>query len=220
MEIQILGGSKGIGGNFIKITDGDHVLIFDQGIRFDVMDRFYSRSLRPQGVTELRDLGVLPKPEWYENAQGIYITHLHLDHLGALSNIPFEILVHLPNLELYETMEARWQMSPSWLSLIPKKYYLKLAEMKTCEPDDNNVVSIPVSHSAFPARSLLYYGEKETVLYTGDFRTNSYLSDDEFWDLNGSKNLLSYLQENTDIRIDTLITEGTNVGGSRSTYSR
>mgnify|MGYP001078044832 CR=1 FL=1 len=108
MEIQILGGSRSIGGNFIKITDGDRTLVFDQGIRFDIMNNYYTRNLAPQGITELRDLGVLPKAEWYEDASGIYITHLHLDHLGALSNIPFETKVHLPDLGIYEDMESRW----------------------------------------------------------------------------------------------------------------
>jgi mRNA degradation ribonuclease J1/J2 len=82
VEIKILSGANSIGGSFIRIEDGDETIIFDQGIRFDVMKKFYSSFISPRGVAELREIGALPKPEWYEGANAIYISHMHLDHLG------------------------------------------------------------------------------------------------------------------------------------------
>ena len=216
VEVKILSGFNSIGGNFIRIEDGDRTLIFDQGFRFDIMARYYSGFISPTGLAELRELGVLPQAEWYRDADAIYITHMHLDHLGALSNIPIETKVYLPSLTIYQDMEERWRTSPSWPSLIPRKYYTELEEIKPLEMDENDVTAIPVSHSAYPAYALLYHGSDKTVLYTGDFRIESFLTQEEFKQLTGGLDLLTYLRENPDLKIDTLIIEGTNIGSERT----
>ncbi|MEM2936567.1 MAG: hypothetical protein QW231_05265 [Candidatus Bathyarchaeia archaeon] len=215
VKVKILAGSRSIGGNFIRIEDRDRILIFDQGIRFDVMANYYSGSVMPQGIAELRELGVVPKPEWYEGANAIYISHMHLDHLGVLSNIPLEAKVFLPNLATYEIMEERWRLSPTWTAMVPRKYYVGLEEFKPLETDEHNVMAIPVSHSAHDAFALLYFGSDETILYTGDFRTEGFLNQEEFVELRGGEDLLSYLRGNPDLKVDIFITEGTNVGSSR-----
>jgi ribonuclease J len=215
VKISVLGGAESIGGNFVRIEDGDRVLIFDQGIRFDVMANFYTPFITPRSVSELRDLGALPKAEWYEEAGEIYVSHMHLDHLGALSNIPEKANVHLPSLAIYERLEEMWRESPTWLSLIPRKYFINLVEQKPLEADKNNVMAIPVSHSAHPSYALLYFGRDETILYTSDFRVESFLEEEDFAKLKGGVDLFTYLSENKDLRIDTLIIEGTNIGSSR-----
>jgi len=216
VEVKILNGLNTIGGNFVRIEDRDQIVIFDQGIRFDLMKRYYSSYVTPNSIAELRELGVLPKPDWYEGALDIYISHMHLDHLGALSNIPSETKVFLPSLTIYNYMDERWRVSPTWLSLIPRKYYVELYESRPLKSDKNNVMALPVSHSAYPAYAFLYFGSDETILYTGDFRIDSFLSREEFHKLNISESLLEFLANNKDIKVDTLIIEGTNIGSSRS----
>ncbi|MEM3623557.1 MAG: hypothetical protein QXR76_07305 [Candidatus Bathyarchaeia archaeon] len=215
MEIKILSGSTSIGGNFIRIEDGDQTIIFDQGIRFDLMSRYYSGFIAPRGVAELRSIGAIPKPEWYDGASAIYISHMHLDHLGVLSNIPCETKVKLPSIAVYEDMEEKWGASPTWLSLIPRKYYVELVELLPFQTDENNVMAIPVSHSAYPAYAFIYFGKNETMLYTGDFRIESFLDQSVFRELNQGDDLFNFLEENKDIKIDTLIIEGTNIGSDR-----
>ena len=215
VEIKILSGSTSIGGNFIRIEDGDRIIIFDQGLRFDLMNKFYSGFIAPSGVVELRNIGVLPKPEWYEGADAIYISHMHLDHLGALSNIPQEIKVKLPSIAVYEDMEEKWATSRTWLSLVPRKYYVELEELKPLQTDENNVMALPVSHSAYPAFALIYFGKDGTVLYTGDFRVESFLNHDMFCKINKGDDMLTFLDENHDIKIDFMIMEGTNIGSDR-----
>ncbi|MEM2189188.1 MAG: hypothetical protein QXG35_07650, partial [Nitrososphaerota archaeon] len=124
VEVKVLSGARSIGGNFIRIEDRDRALIFDQGLRFDVMERFYRGFIAPKGLRELREIGAAPKAEWYEGANAIYISHMHLDHLGLLSNIPSRTKVYLPSLSIYEVLEEKWHNSPTWLSLIPRKYYV------------------------------------------------------------------------------------------------
>jgi len=215
VKVNILGGAESIGGNFARIEDGDRILILDQGIRFDIMGSYYTPFITPRSISELRDLGALPKSEWYREASEIYISHMHLDHLGALSNIPEKANVHLPSLKVYESLEERWRESPTWLSLIPRKYFINLEEQKPLETDRNGVMAIPVSHSAHPSYALLYFGRKENILYTGDFRTKSFLTDEEFARIEGGMDLLAYLDENRDLKVDVLIIEGTNMGSNR-----
>lgn len=215
MEIKILSGSSSIGGNFIRIEDVDKTIIFDQGIRFDIMSKYYSGFITPRGVAELRTIGAIPKPEWYEGVDTIYISHMHLDHLGALSNIPHETKVKLPSISVYEDMEEKWGTSPTWLSLVPRKYYVELEELQPFQTDENGVMALPVSHSAYPAYAFIYFGRNENVLYTGDFRIESFLDRNVFRELNQGDDLFTFLEENKDIRIDTLIIEGTNIGSDR-----
>jgi len=219
VKVQILSGDRSIGGNFIRIIDGDKRLVFDQGIRFDILRRYYSFMVSPTGLAELRSLGVVPKPEWYMDVQDIYVTHMHLDHLGALSNIPGEATVHIPSIALYELMEEKWRMTPTWLNLIPRKYYVNLEEVTPFEVDRNGVEAIPVSHSAFPAYAYLYHGSDGTVLYTGDFRVESYLTPDKLQAITHGPSLLEYFEENRDLRVDLLVMEGTNIGSSRTPIS-
>jgi len=215
VKINVLAGAESIGGNFVKIEDEDRILIFDQGIRFDVMDSYYTPFITPRSIAELRSLGALPKSEWYRGVREIYISHMHLDHLGALSNIPEKTNVHLPSLTIYESFEEKWRKSPTWLSLIPRKYFINLEELKPLETDKNDVMAIPVSHSAYPSYAILYFGKDETILYTGDFRVKSFLEEEDFIKIKGGIDLFTYLRENKDLRIDTLIIEGTNIGSSR-----
>lgn len=219
VEVKVLSGARSIGGNFIKIENRDRVLIFDQGLRFDVMERFYRGFIAPKGLRELREIGAVPKAEWYERASAIYISHMHLDHLGLLSNIPSRTKVYLPSLSMYEVLEEKWRNSPTWLSLIPRKYYVEIEELRPLETDENNVMPLPVSHSANPAYALLYFGSGENVLYTGDFRVEGFLKGEEFIKVHSGISMLEYLSENRDIRVDRLIIEGTNLGSIRAPIS-
>lgn len=219
VEVKILSGAKSIGGNFIRIEDGDRLLIFDQGIRFDIMERFYRGFITPRGLKELREIGAVPKAEWYEGANAIYISHMHLDHLGLLSNIPLKIAVYLPSSSIYEVLEEKWRNSPTWFSMVPRRYYVRLEELKPFEIDKNNVMPLPVSHSAYPAYAFLYFGSNETILYTGDFRVEGFLRGEKFEKIHGGISMLEYINANKDIKVDRLIIEGTNLGSIRAPIS-
>ncbi|MEM4311140.1 MAG: hypothetical protein QXX95_01980 [Nitrososphaerales archaeon] len=56
METKILSGSTSIGGNFIRIEDGDQTIIFDQGIRLDLMSRYYSRRRKRSSRKKIRGI--------------------------------------------------------------------------------------------------------------------------------------------------------------------
>ncbi len=209
VQIEILGGKREIGGNCVRITDKDKVILFDQGIRFSVFKAFYSRLIQPLGIPELRQLRIIPAVATYENIETIYISHFHLDHLGLLSNIPCETVVKLPSLRIYQALEEGWRMSPSWPVFIPPRFFVKTEDTIKYRTDKNNVIAIPVSHSAYPAHAFIFFGSDETILYTGDLRLTSIKTVNQILH---KETIFKYLEENTDIKIDKLIIEGTNLG--------
>ncbi|MEM0117214.1 MAG: MBL fold metallo-hydrolase [Conexivisphaerales archaeon] len=215
-EVKILSGNNIIGGNFVKITDGDDVLVFDQGIRFDIFGKYFSNWVQPKGIMELRRLGVLPGEEWYKDGKHVYITHLHLDHLGALSNVPSGVQVHLPGTPIYSEMKKRWENSPTWMNLIPENYYLDVKDVQAVSEDENRVMAIPVSHSAYPAFAYLYFGKSRTILYTGDMRVRGFVEGKDFKGIHKAPPLLEYLQSQHDLKIDSLIIEESNLGSERT----
>ena len=209
VEIDVLGGYREIGGNCVRITDKDRVILFDQGIRFSIFKQYYSRLIQPLGLPELRKLGVIPSQDAYANIDAIYISHLHLDHLGLLSNIPCETIVQLPSLRVYQVLEESWRMSPSWPVFIPPRFFIKIAEATKCRTDQNNVLAVPVHHSAYPANAYIYFGSDETILYTGDLRIDSISNVHKAL---YRKTLFEFIEENEDVKVDKLIIEGTNIG--------
>jgi len=59
VSVTIYGGYREIGGNCVVVQEGDRKLIFDYGIRFDVMRRFYCDRVEPLGPVEMIKLGQL-----------------------------------------------------------------------------------------------------------------------------------------------------------------
>jgi len=209
--IKIIQGIREIGGNCIRIEDKDRTLLFDQGIRFSRLNKYYSHRIEPRGIPELRRLGIIPPKEVYQDVSAIYITHFHLDHLGLLANIPGRIVVKLPSLEMFRVIERWYRMSPTWMAYIPPRYTTEIQDAVPLRTDENNVMAIPVEHSIYPAYAYMYFGSDRTILYTGDLRVTSILNPKLHRELYQTT-LLRFLEEHQDVHIDNLIIEGTNLG--------
>ena len=210
VSIKVIQGYGEIGGNCIRIDDKDISILFDQGMRFPVFNRYYSQRVQPKGIPELRQLGVIPPVEAYQDIATIYISHFHLDHLGLLAGIPVRTTVNLPSIELFHVIERWYRLSPNWFAYIPPRYTTALQEVTPLKEEENNVMAIPVEHSSYPAYAYLYFGSDATVLYTGDLRITSIL-DRELHKRLYPTTLLTFLNEEN-IHIDYLILEGTNLG--------
>jgi ribonuclease J len=171
VKIKAYGGVDEVGGNCIVIEDGDRKIVFDNGIRFSVLRRFYGGRIEPLGLLELRAVGAIPPSEALKEASALYISHLHLDHTGLLSSTPPEVSIKVPSTRTLEKTLASWYgKSGSWLAYVPPDYAAKVDEVETNKEDENKVTAIPVSHSCFPAYSFLYTGSEATIFYSGDLR--------------------------------------------------
>lgn len=198
-RIKIYGGLNSIGGNCIVIESPSVKIMLDQGVNFTQLRRFYGFTIQPDSVEELREMGVLPPRTAYEGVEEIYISHLHLDHLGSL-NTPNEIDVYLPSRELTEALSRAWWFG--WKQhLLPKT--LSFLGFKELE-DNRKILCRRVSHSAFPSYAIRLDTEDTSILYTGDLRLSAphIISAD----------VLVNLKELSEDGIDFLIIEGTNFG--------
>ncbi|HDJ89416.1 MAG TPA: MBL fold metallo-hydrolase, partial [Thermoprotei archaeon] len=211
VNIKIIQGGREIGGNCIRIEDKDRILVFDQGIRFSIFRRFFTRNIEPLGIPELRELRIIPSEKVFEDIDSIYITHFHLDHLGLLQNLPVKTKIKVPSIRIFNLFEKWFRFSSSWLKYVPPRYSIQIDEVSLMKSDENNVMAIPVKHSVYPSYGYIYFGSDETIFYTGDFRLTSIL--DEQYDLKlYESTMIEYFEDNRDIRIDSLIVEGTNFG--------
>ncbi len=202
-EIRIYGGYYSIGGNCIVVKSPSLRVMLDQGINFIQLRKFYGFSIQPDNVEELRAMGVIPPRESYEDVDEIYITHLHLDHLGSL-NIPRNIKTYLPSVEIAEIISKSWWFS--WKQHLQPKT-LSFHGFKNIE-ETRNVKYVRVSHSAYPSYALRVDTDDISILYTGDLRIERLHE--------VSPNPLEELEKLSEGGVDVLIIEGTNFGRKTS----
>jgi len=209
VKVKVYGGLGEIGGNCIVIEDRDRKIVFDNGIRFSALRKFYGGRIEPLGLSELRAIGVLPPLDALQGASAVYISHLHLDHVGLLSSIPPGVSIKVPSARVLESTLASWyKRSGSWLAYVPPEYTAKVEDVEPMKEDENGVTAMPVSHSCFPACSFLYRGSDATVFYSGDFRLEP---------LAGVCGQLDEVVRGSGVdKVDVALLEGTNFGAEHA----
>ena len=210
VEVKVLAGQREIGGVCVRVEDRGEAIIFDQGVRFSVLSAYYSRRLEPRGVPELRSIGAIPPSEAFNGVKGVYVSHLHLDHVGLLGALPPKLKVYVPSLDALDLLKEWYAKSSSWLAWIPPRHAVEVEEARPYREDSNQVMALPVDHSSYPSTAYLYFGSDETVLYTGDLRLTPLLQGELHEALHG-RTLTSFLEEER-VKVDCLILEGTNIG--------
>ena len=206
ITLEVYGGYREIGGNCIVVKDKDRKIVFDNGIRFQVLKRYYRGRIQPLGVNELRSVGAIPPLKALEGADAIYISHFHLDHLGLLGALPPGVKVYVPSISVLEVIEEWYRAAPTWLAELPHKLHVDVAELEPYREDELGVTPIPVSHSAYPSYALVYKGSDKTVFYSGDLRVNGPLGPR----VNTIENIERALGSDG---ADIALLEGTNIGG-------
>ncbi len=205
LVVEIYGGYGEVGGNCIVIRDKDRKIVFDNGIKFSVLRRYYRGRIQPLGLNELRKLGAIPPLEIFEDADAVYISHFHLDHLGLLGALPPGTKVYVPSINILETLEEWYRASPTWLAEVPHKLHTDVHEVTPYKEDELGVTPVPVSHSAYPSYALIYRGHDKTVFYSGDLRVSG--------PLGPRVNTLSNVENAICTEsIDLALVEGTNIG--------
>ena len=206
VKLEVYGGYKEIGGNCIVITDKDRKIIFDNGIRFHVLRRYYHGRIQPLGINELRSIGAIPSLNVFEGIDALYISHFHLDHLGLLGSLPPGTKVFVPSMDILETIEEWYRASPTWLAEVPHKLHTNLTELEPYREDEFGVTPIPVSHSAYPSYAFVYRGYDNTIFYSGDLRVKGPIAP--------RMNTIQNIRDALDSReVDIAFLEGTNLGG-------
>ncbi len=107
-KVLVFSGLNAIGGNCVVVKSPAVSVMLDQGVNFMQLKNFYGFSIQPESVEELREMGVLPPREAYNDIEEVYISHLHLDHLGSLNFPNDDISVYLPSADIAEVLSHSW----------------------------------------------------------------------------------------------------------------
>ncbi len=184
MNIKIHRGENQIGGNIIEIATETTKILLDAGLDLD--DEKNKTLPHIDGLFD------------YAGYDGIFISHYHSDHMGLLYNVNGEIPVYIGQAS-YKIIKASDDYKKQ--RTISPKGFLKHKEQIVI--GDITVTPYLCDHSAFDSYMLLCQAQGESVLYTGDFRSNGRKS---------FERLLTALPE----KVDTLLCEGTTL--SRENY--
>ena len=192
VKVIPLGGLGEIGKNITAIECDDEIIVIDCGISFPDED-MYGVDLVIPDVTYLI--------ENKEKVKGLFLTHGHEDHIGAIPYILKQI-----NMPIYGTRLT--------LGLVGNKLEEhKMVDMVTIYPvesgdiiafDKLKVEFIKATHSIADACSLAITTPLGVIIHTGDFKIDYTPIDGRVMDLNrfstlGKKGVLLLLADSTNI---------------------
>ena len=191
MRITIHRGAHQIGGCITEIKSDNAKILIDLG-----------SNLPDSKAKELNETDVA---ELTQDADAIFYTHYHGDHVGLFHLVPEAVPQYISKgaLEVmmckYKALNSHQDYSRELAAL--KRFHHYEAKVSIDIKGKIRVTPYYVSHSAFEAYMFKIEAEGMTILHTGDFRKHGYLG-------KGLFRTLQYLVGN----IDLLIIEGTMLG--------
>ncbi len=218
-EIRFYNGLKNIGGTVVSVKYGDHRIIFDFGLNYSPESNLDSQvKIREKSI--LKDMlklkmmplvdGIYPEnglagmdnvvsAEDSKLTTSIIISHLHLDHMGAIGMLSDKIDVYM-NKEshlLYEKLNTSGErIIGNWQK-----------EIKVCEVNKEfsvgniKITPIEIDHDVYGAGGFHIQTPDMKVAYTGDYRFHG----------NNPELTYEYIKKTRTFKPDVLITETTMV---------
>jgi len=179
MKINIHRGQNQIGGSIIEISSNETKILFDAGLELD-----------DEKNKTLPDVPGLFKNKGFD---AIFFSHYHNDHLGLAYMINKDIPVYIGE-DSYKIIKSSDEyknvktISPT--GFLQHKIPIYIGDIK--------VTPFLCDHSAFDSYMLLAEADGESILYSGDFRSNG-------------RKPFTWLLKQLPTNIDTLICEGTTL---------
>lgn len=170
--LRFLNGTKTIGGNIIEIANGDSRVIMDFGVAADLTGQTVAEAIAQHHLPNLPDL-LLPNQTTKFKHQAIFISHLHLDHMGALrylQNHDIPIYMSADGLKLYQLLMAQG-VEPQVTNLRP------LADQGTITVGSLKVTGFLSDHDVIAPMALLIEDGKHKFMHSGDVRIGGYHQD-------------------------------------------
>lgn len=191
IKIIPLGGVNEVGKNIMAIEYKNDIFVIDCGLKFPDDDMYGIDLVIP-------DITYLIKNK--DRVRGIFLTHGHEDHIGALPYILKQI-----NVPVYGT-----KLTLGILSVKLKEHYIDYVELNVIKPRDVIKVGsvtmefIKNNHSIADAVSIAIHTPLGIVYHTGDFKIDFTPIDGEIADLGriaelGKKGIICMLGESTNV---------------------
>nr|WP_309100428.1 MBL fold metallo-hydrolase [Fredinandcohnia onubensis] len=217
-SLTFYGGLKTIGGTIISLHYGDSRIIFDFGLVYNPQNHIFDGQIKLRKSAVLRDYlklelipgidGVYSKealPEHssiisadnYPGNTAILISHLHLDHMGAMGLIDPSIPVYMTedSLNLYQTLDVIGEGVQENRDYRSCKYNQPFSVGKI------TITPIQVDHDVLGACAFHIQTPDGAIIYTGDLR------------MHGAhpERIQSFIQKAREIGFDAVIMEGTTL---------
>ncbi len=191
IKIIPLGGLNEVGKNITAIEYKNDIFVIDCGLKFPDDDMFGIDLVIP-------DITYLVKNK--DKVRGIFLTHGHEDHLGALPYILKQL-----NVPVFGT-----KLTLGILSVKLKEHYIDYAELNVVKPKDIVKIGsvtmefIKNNHSIADAVSIAIHTPIGIIFHTGDFKIDFTPIDGEIADLGriaelGKKGIICMLGESTNV---------------------
>jgi ribonuclease J len=185
-KIRFWNGLKTIGGTIVSVEYENNRVIFDFGLSYNPAEEF-SAMVKTRGHVmvedyinlnkippidglysrkDLRNLSNVISAEEDERNTAVLISHLHLDHIGAMGLVSPNIPVYLTedSLKLYEALEEIGEGVPGERSYSSIEYdkVLKVGVIK--------VTAVQLDHDVLGACSFFIETPDIKIVYSGDLR--------------------------------------------------
>ncbi|MFL1695741.1 MBL fold metallo-hydrolase [Weissella kandleri] len=191
--VQILNGIDTIGGNVVSFTNGSTQLIMDLGVNF---------APDLQTAADLYADGLLPQvPNLFTNDKTreeqpiVFISHLHLDHMGALKYLtrPTDVYMSPMSYKLYQSLvQQGLEAAPNAkLHLLKPEIPYRFGNL--------TVTGYASDHDEAGALMLKVYDGQHTFVHSGDVR----------WDGPHPERVTHWVNLLQQENIDLLLLEGT-----------
>lgn len=191
IKVVALGGLNEIGKNMTVIEYKDEIVVIDAGLSFPEDEMLGVDIVIP-------DITYLLKNK--DKVKGIFITHGHEDHIGALSYILKKIDVPVYgtrfSIGLIEAKLKEHKLNNVKLNVVTPKQIIKLKNL--------SVEFIKNNHSIPGSCSLAIHTDQGVIFHTGDFKIDLTPIDGDVMDIHricelGSSGVLLMLADSTNV---------------------
>lgn len=192
IKIIPLGGLNEVGKNMTAFEFRDEIIVIDCGLKFPE-DEMYGIDL------VIPDITYLLKNK--EKIKGIFLTHGHEDHIGALPYVLKEINVPVYGTKLTLGIVETKLKEHGLLSVVD---LVKVRSRNIIKLDNMAVEFIRVSHSIADACSIAIHTPAGVIFHTGDFKIDYTPIDGGMPDLArfaelGKRGVLAMLADSTNV---------------------
>ncbi len=177
IEIKAVGGYEEVGANLTALRIDDTVILIDMGLMVDKLTSLGEREdINSAPLSRLYELGAIPDDRvienWRSKVKGIFISHAHLDHVGAAPFLagrysapvyatPYTVRI------LKSLCEDAGIVLPNDIKQIPPNSRVKIN-------DKIEVEMLHITHSIPQTAMIVVHTPEGAIVYAADFKFDNF----------------------------------------------